>query len=140
MTTCYSKIWDCLKTTLKIQPAVLLYCSVSILTKVAAGFLPRHEASESNIGYLLKIAMEWRFLGILVLIFFCLALYAFIWQRLIKNAPIAVVYANKSSSILWGQFAAVVLFGESLRGGNLLGLLVILAGIMLVNSSMIQQR
>ena len=129
------QIWDCIKTTLRIQPAVLLYCSVSILTKIAARFLPPREDGMPLSGYALRVLFEWRFLGIVCLIFLALGLYAFIWQRLIKGAKIAVVYANKSSSILWGQLAAVILFGERVAGRSLIGLCIILAGIIMVNAS-----
>ena len=129
------QIWDCIKTTLRIQPAVLLYCSVSILTKIAARFLPQRDDGMSLLGYAVRAFFEWRFVGIVLLIFLSLALYAFIWQRLIKGAKIAVVYANKSSSILWGQLAAVVLFGERVAMKSMIGLCVIFVGIMLVNAS-----
>ncbi len=129
------QIWDCIKTTLRIQPAVLLYCSVSILTKCAAGQLPRREEGMTLLGYALHMLLELRFVGIVFLMFLGLVLYAFIWQRLIKGAKIAVVYANKSSSILWGQLAAIVLFREHVAKGSLLGLFVIIVGIILVNTS-----
>ena len=87
------------------------------------------------LGYALRMLLEWRFVCIVFLMFFALGLYAFIWQRLIKGAKIAVVYANKSSSILWGQLAAIVLFREHVARGSLLGLFVIIAGIILVNTS-----
>ena len=130
-----NRIFDCIKETLKIQPAVLLYCSVSVLTKCAAILLPKREAGMEIGNYAIRVIMDWRVVGIVLLIFFALGLYAFIWQKLIKNAMIAVVYANKSSSILWGQSAAVVIFGEHVACRNLVGLFIIFAGILLVNSS-----
>ena len=129
------QILDCIKTTLRIQPAVLLYCSVSILTKIAAKFLPLRDENTSLPGYAMRVFGEWRFLCVVCLIFFALGLYAFIWQRLIKGAKIAVVYANKSSSILWGQLAAVILFGERVALKSMIGLCIILGGIILVNAS-----
>ena len=97
--------------------------------------LPKRAEGTTLWDYALQILLEWRFIGIVCLIFLVMLVYAFIWQRLIKNAQIAVVYANKSSSILWGQLAAVVLFKEHLTWGCVGGLMIIFCGILLVNSS-----
>ena len=126
---------ECIQTTLRIQPAVLLYCAVSVLTKYAAALLPSREEGMALFGYAFKVLLEWRFVGVVSLMIFSLGLYAFIWQRLIKGTKIAVVYANKSSSILWGQLAAVVLFREHVAWEGLLGLFIIFTGIILVNTS-----
>ena len=125
----------CIRLTLRIQPAVLLFCSVSILAKVASGFLPKRELGVGLCPYILGMIYEWRLLVVICLMLCALALYAFIWQRLIKNARIAIIYANKSSGILWSQLAAVVIFGERLGWGDILGICVIFTGIMLANSS-----
>lgn len=65
--------------------------------------------------------------------FAILGVYAVIWQILIKNARIAVIYANKSSYLLWTQLAAVLFFGEYLSWSNIVGICIIFAGIMLSN-------
>ena len=126
---------NCIKTTLRIQPAVLLFCSVSVLAKVASGFLPKREAGSDVTTYAKALMTDWRLMCIVSLMFCALALYAFIWQRLIKGSRIAVIYANKSSGVLWSQLAAVLLFGERLTWNNLLGIFVIFAGILLANLS-----
>lgn len=129
------KLPDCIKTTLRIQPAVILFCSVSILAKVASGYLPKYDAKMGVATYAKTILLNWQLLGVVALMFLALALYAFIWQKLIKGARIAVIYANKSSGVLWSQLAALLIFGEHLAWNNLLGIFVIFSGILLANSA-----
>ena len=129
------KFPEYIMTTLRIQPAVLLFCSVSVLAKVASGFLPKRASGTGMAQYMKAILMDWRLVLIVALMFCVLALYAFIWQRLIKGARIAVIYANKSSGVLWSQAAAVCFFRERLSLGNILGICIIFAGILLANMS-----
>ena len=123
-----------LKTTLKIQPAIILFSSVSILAKFAAGRLPRGEMTLTE--KLATVTSDWRILGLVALMFLVLGVYAVIWQLLIRNAQIAVIYANKSSYLLWAQLAAVFFFGEHITLTNILGIMVIFGGILLANGGM----
>ena len=120
-----------LKTTLKIQPAVILFSCVSILAKLASRHLPQ---GELTFGEKLEIIVtDWRLAGLVAAMFLILGLYAVIWQLLIKNAQIAVIYANKSSYLLWAQLAAVLFFGERITWCNLAGIAIIFCGILLAN-------
>ena len=124
---------NALKTTLKIQPAVILFSSVSILAKLASGMLPKGEMTHEE--KLMAIMGDWRILGLVALMFLVLGIYAVIWQMLIKNAQIAVIYANKASYLLWAQLAAVLFFGEHITWCNLAGIIIIFSGILLANGS-----
>ena len=124
---------SCLRTTLKIQPAVILFSTVSVLAKLASRMLPARGQATSFWDYAFLILTDYRIVSLVALMFFILGLYAIIWQILIKNAQIAVIYANKSSYILWAQAAAVLFFGERLSGSNMVGICIIFAGIMLSN-------
>ena len=119
-------------TTLKLQPIVLLFSLVSVCCKYASRQLPPRDGGISDFG--LKCLMNWKLLLLIALIFAMLAAYAFIWQIIIKDARIAVVYANKSSYLFWTQLAAVFLFGESFSWCNLLGIGMIFSGVLLTNS------
>ena len=129
------RVFNCFIDILRIQPAVLLLCLSSVLAKYASSQLPKRTEYMPLFEYLKLVIQEWRFTYVVILTFLVLGIYAFIWQRLLKKAKIAVVYASKSSGILWGQLAAVLLFGEQLSQGSFLGLCVIFAGIILVNTS-----
>ena len=122
-----------LKTTLKIQPAVILFSSVSIIAKLASRMLPQGQLTLSE--KLLAVLTNWKLLGLVALMFLILGIYAVIWQILIKDAQIAVIYANKSSYLLWAQLAAVFFFGEHITWCNLLGIIIIFSGILLANGS-----
>ena len=118
--------------TLKLQPAVILFSCVSICSKLASRQLPLRAASVSE--YMLLCLKNWELLLLLALMIFLLGIYALIWQIIIKKAKIAVVYANKSSYLLWTQLAAFVIFGENISFYNIAGIAIILTGVILGNS------
>lgn len=127
-----SNIKESIKTTIRLQPIVLLYSLVSVGSKLASKQIPSW-----NGNVLLFVAdcfLNWKLIAILFAMFMILFAYAIIWQKCIKNVPITVMYANKSSYIFWTQLAAVVVFSEQLNWCNLIGILVIFIGIMVVNS------
>ena len=126
-----------LKTTLKIQPAVILFSGVSIAAKFASRMLPEGQLNIQQ--KIMAILSNWRLLGLLALMFLMLGIYAVVWQILIKNAQIAVIYANKSSYLLWAQLAAVLFFGEHITWCNLIGIFIIFSGILLANWSGYEQ-
>ena len=120
-----------IKTTLKVQPVVIFFSCVSIIAKVVSGMLPKRDLSLAD--KIQAVLADWRLLGLVALMFLILGIYAVIWQMLIKNAPIAVIYANKASYLLWAQLAAVFFFGEYITWTNVLGIIIIFSGILLAN-------
>lgn len=126
-------ISETIRTTLKLQPIVILYSLVSIGSKMASRHIP---SWKGNIIEFVRDCFSdiWLF-GILFGMFVILFLYAIIWQKCIKNVPITIMYANKSSYIFWTQLAAVLVFREQLNICNIIGIIIIFAGIMVVNSN-----
>jgi len=61
------------------------------------------------------------------------AIYAFFWQKVIKNIDLHVAYANRSVYLIWAQLWAVTIFGEHLSTKNILGLVVVLIGVVVVS-------
>lgn len=61
-----------------------------------------------------------------------LAVYAFFWQKILKRVDLSVAYANKAVGLLWTLVWASLLFGETVTVRNVVGLLVICAGVLLV--------
>lgn len=121
-----------LAATLRLQPVVVLYAAVSVCSKWAAHCLetPREGLPKIVFGDTL---VDIRVPGLVVLMFFLLAVYAWLWQKIIARVPITIAYANKASYLLWTQLAAVALFGETVSLGNWGGLALVLAGVLLVN-------
>ena len=94
---------------------MLLYAGSTVGSKLAAGeeFLsPR---------FLLYYG------GVLVL----LGIYALGWQQVIKRLPLATAYANKAVTVLWGLVAGMLLFGESLTPGKVIGVILVVCGVAL---------
>ena len=75
----------------------------------------------------------------LYLFLFCMLLdcfvYAICWQKIIKKFDLHIGFANRSVYLLWSQLWAVVIFSERLTARNVLGLLVVLAGVVTVSLS-----
>ena len=67
------------------------------------------------------------FYGIEILI---LGVYAIIWQQLIKKFDISVAYANKAMGLLW----AILIFNETITIKNVIGVIIVIAGTIIVNS------
>lgn len=72
------------------------------------------------------------FFGIQLII---LGIYAIAWQQIIKRLPLSVAYANRATAILWSMLWAWSIFGESITLKNLIGVVIVLAGTVLVNSN-----
>ncbi len=58
--------------------------------------------------------------------------YALAWQKVIKNIPLNVVYANREVYMVWSQIWAVIIFHESLSVSNIIGLLMVMIGVLTV--------
>lgn len=122
---------NALLVTLKLQPIVVLYSLVSVSSKLASRELPA--GSGSILEFAMNCLVNKKLIAIYAFMMGILMLYAVIWQKLIKNVNITVMYANKSSYIFWTQLAAIVLFHERLSLFNVIGIIVIFIGILVVN-------
>ena len=69
------------------------------------------------------------------LMFFVCFLYAFCWQKIIKKFDLNIGYANRSVYLLWSQLWAVMIFKEQLSGKNIIGLMIVMAGVVVVSLS-----
>lgn len=59
-------------------------------------------------------------------------IYALAWQKVIKYFSLSTAYAHRSVYLIWSQIWAVLIFREALSWNNLLGMLIVLAGVMVV--------
>lgn len=64
-----------------------------------------------------------------------MAVYAVVWQQILKKLPLTVAYANKPVSLVWGMLWGSFIFHEKITWNMILGALVIFAGIYLVVTS-----
>lgn len=63
---------------------------------------------------------------------FCLLIYAFLWQQVLKHLPLTVAFANKAVFIMYGVFWGWLLFDESITVNMVVGMIVVFAGVMLI--------
>lgn len=65
----------------------------------------------------------------LICTFCVLALYAVLWQKVLKIIPLSTAYIFKSVTIVYGILFGSALFGESISNNNILGAFLIVLGI-----------
>ena len=106
------------KLILALKLVVMLYTLSSVAAKMASGqaFL--------SLPFIVYYGVEILILGF----------YAIAWQQIIKRCDLSVAYANRSMAILWSLVWTVIFFHESLTVKNIIGVLIVFAGTMIVNS------
>ena len=106
------------KLILALQLVVMLYTLSSVAAKMASGqaFL--------SLPFIVYYGVEILILGF----------YAIAWQQIIKRCDLSVAYANHSMAILWSLVWTVIFFHEALTVKNIIGVLIVFAGTMIVNS------
>jgi drug/metabolite transporter (DMT)-like permease len=104
-----------------ILPVILLhvlffvYSFSTVLSKLAAGQKP----------------LSLRFCLFYGGVLFLLALYALVWQQLIKKLPLVFAYANKAITIVWGIIWGALLFSEEVTPGKIIGAFIVIVGIVI---------
>ena len=107
-----------LKDIFLLQLVVMIYTMSTIIGKFAAG-----AADESLFRFVLLYGAEVAVLGV----------YAILWQQMIKRFELSVAYANRAGALLWSLLWAVLIFGEQLTVRKVLGVLLVVAGTMVIN-------
>ena len=67
------------------------------------------------------------FYGIVLLV---LAIYAVVWQQIIKKLPLNTAYCNKAITIVWGMIWGIVFFHEKITWNMILGAVIVIAGVL----------
>lgn len=93
----------------------LVYACTFIFTKLAS----QQEVLSSP--YLLWIAGAVGVMG----------LYAILWQQVIARMPVSTAYMFKGTSLIFVLIFSVLLFNETITLSNIIGSVVIIAGILL---------
>ena len=83
-----------------------------------------------------KLASDEKFLSfkfclLYGLVLFLLALYALCWQQIIKHLPLTFAYANKAVTVVWAIIWGLLIFGEKLTAGKVIGAVFVIGGIVL---------
>ncbi len=88
-------------------------------------------------GICSKLAAQSEFLSLRFFLLYgavllILAIYALVWQQILKRLPLVTAYANKAVTVLWGLLWGLLFFGETITVQKALGAAVIICGIILV--------
>lgn len=99
---------------------ILLFSFTSVFSKAASMQYNAH-----------GLRSAWLYVFLFLMLLNC-GIYALAWQKTIQKFDLSVAYANRSVYLIWSQIWAVVIFKESLSLHNIVGLLVVFAGVMVV--------
>lgn len=99
---------------------VMIFSFTSVFAKAAAN-------SYNNGGFMNPRLYLFAFLMLAVCV-----VYAFFWQKVIKNVDLHVGYANRTVYLIWGQIWAITIFGEHLNLKNVIGLIIVFIGVLIV--------
>ena len=105
---------------LLLHISILIFSFTSVFTKMAS--------NAYNKGGIWDIRL---YLFLFLMLFNCF-LYALVWQKTIQRFELSVAYANKSVYLIWTQIWAVLIFKEVLTIKNLIGLVIVFAGVLVV--------
>lgn len=76
-----------------------------------------------------------RFIAFAFLLFLCLGIYAFFWQKVLSDFNLSVAYANRAADLLWGIILGTVFFNEGISFTKIISVMLVFCGIILVVSS-----
>lgn len=105
------------KDILMLQGIIMIYSISSVIAKFAS--VPEFPSMRFFLLYGLEVLV--------------LGLYALCWQQAIKKFELSVAYANRAMVTLWAAVWAVLIFGDSISGKNIAGIVLIIAGTVLIN-------
>lgn len=105
------------KDLLLLQGVVMIFS----ITSVVANFASKQDFLSPS--YFL-------FYGLEVMI---LAVYALLWQQVIKKFDISIAYANKAMVLLWGLLWSVLIFHNGITLKEVAGVVLVIAGVIILN-------
>ena len=79
-----------------------------------------------------KEFLSFEFILFYGLLLFVMAAYAVLWQQVLKSVPLNIAYANKAITLVWGMVWGAVVFKEQITVTNIIGALIVLAGVLLM--------
>lgn len=73
--------------------------------------------------------MSFKFILFYGLVILSLGVYAIGWQQVIKRMPLTAAYANKAITVVWGIIWGIIIFGEHISIGQIIGAILVIAGV-----------
>ncbi len=106
----------------KVLPYIVLH--IIILLYSLGGICSKIASSKDF------LSLEWFFFYGLVLL--SLGIYAVLWQQILKKVQLNIAYASKAVTIIWGTLWGVLIFRENIEWNNIVGGIIVLAGVILM--------
>ncbi len=106
------------KEMLLLQGIFFIYSLTSVVSKLTS------ERETGSLEFMILYGLDLVIFGI----------YALLWQQVIKKLELSVAYANKAVTLLWTLFWGVFIFHEEITVAKTLGILLVMAGIWILNT------
>lgn len=112
-----------IKDILMLQIVFFIYSINSVVAKFASAQEP------FSLNFILLYGLELCVLGA----------YAILWQQLIKRMELSVAYSNKAVVLLWAMVFGAFLFKEQITLTKVAGILLVIVGIVVLNSEEVKE-
>lgn len=110
----------------KISPQMALFLQGAVIIYTFAGVCGKLASNHQMLSF--------GFIGWFACEFLVLGVYAILWQQIIKRVDLSIAYVNRSLAIVWSMVWAVLFFGEEIVLKHIIGVIIIVAGTLIVNS------
>ena len=107
-----------------------IFLHISILIFSATGIFSKLAANSINDNGLFHVN-TFIFAGLMLI---NCAVYALFWQQNLKYFDVNVAYAHRSVYNVWSLLWAVLIFSEKITVGNVIGTVLIIGGILVMQS------
>lgn len=108
----------------------ILLLHISILIFSATGIFSKLAANSINANGVLDI---WTFVFAGLMLLDC-GIYALFWQQNLKHFEVNTAYAHRSVYNVWSLLWAVTIFSEEITLGNVVGTVLIITGVLVIQS------
>ena len=117
-------------TTKKANAKQILFLHISILIFSLTGIFSKITANSINENGVFHI---WTFVFFGLMLLNC-GIYALFWQQNLKHFEVNVAYAHRCVYNVWSLLWAFLVFSENITVGNMIGTVLIIAGILVIQS------
>lgn len=118
------------KTIKKSNVKQTVFLHISILIFSATGIFSKMLASNINENGIFNI---WTFIFGGLMLINC-GLYALFWQQNLRHFEVNVAYAHRAVYNVWSLLWAFFIFSEVITIGNIVGTVLIIAGVLVIQS------
>lgn len=98
------------------------------------GFMQGAVIVYSFCGVFQKLASRYPMLSVNFLLFYgcsiaVLAVYAILWQMILRKVPLTTAYSNRAIAMIWSLVWSAILFQESISWNQIVGAVIICYGV-----------